>query len=162
MKKSLPLLALLVAGTLTSPLAAQDMSAFLNPGAMAARLGLSGGAYPSALRPGAAEALGGLDAVALLAALEPETRSLAPLVSLRPVPRRSLGRLGVVPVPAVLAAPVLIEAAPLHGGMSTLMAEARADAPAGANIAVISNGNGTVIHHGEAPRPSFWQRWFGN
>ena len=42
MKRSLPLFAVLAASTLAAPAMAQDMSRFLNPGALAAEMGLSG------------------------------------------------------------------------------------------------------------------------
>jgi hypothetical protein len=160
MKHSLPLLAVLAATALSAPLAAQDMSAFLNPSAMAARLGLYSHASVGALPRGYVYGAPQVDAAHMLALLEPEARpSLAPLRSLVPLPRGTSARILSLPH----TADVIAVAPPLNhpAEMQDLLAEATRDAPAGANTAIIANGDGAVVIQSGPARPTLWQRIFG-
>ena len=178
MKRSLPLLAVLAA-TLATPLAAQDMSSFLNPSALAAQLGLGNRAVitqlpTTTLRAPLGYTLSTSRVTALnhgaIASLSPEIRSYAPRTSITPVPRGHIAR---VLTPSADVAPVVTLVAPRAGvaDMAELMAEVADAAPAGANTVVISGANTAVISgantavirsSGPAPRLSWWQRIFGD
>lgn len=169
MKRTLPLLAVLAA-TVTSPLAAQDMSSILNPGNFAANIGMSNSAFTNMPRgifqaphtdARVRAALAGQ-----IAALSPETYSLAPRTSLLPIRRGTIAR---VVTPAAEAAPVIahvaLVAAPTQGtGLVAMMAEAAEAAPAGANTLVINGGTNTAVIQSSpsaVASPSLWQRLFG-
>ncbi len=164
MKKSLPLMAVLAA-TLTTPLLAQDMSAFLNPGALAAQMGLTG---PSAAFASPRTSLYGADAAALLGAATivlPRTLETASYIAVSPRP---------VMRPRIFGGPVLlnasaadlieeiVETAPL-GSRTTVVTGANTAVISGANTAVIrSNGvTQAVVLAGDSPRLTLWQRIFG-
>ncbi len=170
MKHFIPLMATLVASTLAAPMMAQDMSSFLNPRALAANLGLDGNIAAmrgpeDVIRVPSGYALNNTRIVTpsdlgSFAALTPDVSLLAPRTSMAPIPRRSVT--GTI-------ARILPEASGATA-MSEVMTEARANAPLGANVAVISGANTAVIN-GEvirseaapvsSPRPTFWQRIFG-
>lgn len=175
MKRTLPLLAVLAA-TLTTPLAAQDMSSILNPGNFAANIGMSNSAFANLprgvfqtphtdARVRAALAAGQLAALTPEVAL-PEVYSLAPRTSLLPIRRGTIAR---VITPAVETAPVVTHVAPVvaptqASDLVAAMAVAAEAAPAGANTLVVNGGTNTaVIQSGPSAvaRPSLWQRLFG-
>ncbi|WP_224814353.1 hypothetical protein [Hasllibacter sp. MH4015] len=175
MKKSLSLLALMAATTFAAPLAAQDMSDFLNPSALAAQLGLTSGnhgaiaAVPrNTLRLPNGYAVGQAPRVIVhgdveIARLDPVIPSLAPRVSVVPVPRAlsAVTPLNAVPETTGVAPRIAAELAPMEEVLDDV---ARA-APAGANTAIISTEAGTVVAHGQgtttSARPTLWQRIFG-
>lgn len=168
MKRTLPLVAALAA-TLTAPLAApaaaQDMSAFLNPGALAAQMGLTnGGSFNGAaamrmptvaapmLHAPSVQILQHTTPAEMLAALTPDVHSLAPRTSMAPIPRGAIARIVTPDVEVIAPAAALIETAPLVH-----------TSPEGVNTVVISGANTAVIQTGPSTaRPSFWQRWFGS
>ncbi|WP_341860980.1 hypothetical protein [Gymnodinialimonas sp. 57CJ19] len=174
MKRTFPLLAVMAA-TLAAPVAAQDINSILNPGNFAARLNM-GNAPAMANMPRDMSAL--FDGRAMgaavnpalanqIAALAPETRSLAPRTSMAPVPRRSIARI-VTPdaAPEVAALRVAPVAEPeADTGLVAMMADAANAAPAGSNTFVVNGTNTAVIQSSpsaEAPRLSLWQRLFGS
>lgn len=178
MKHSFSLMAIL-AVTLSAPLAvpaaAQDMSSFLNPSALAAQMGLD--------RRGAMHAPQGY-AIAtprvnvldgdVVAALTPEISRLAPATSIAPIRRGTIARLlgpGTADLPSAVILPeAAVTAPPQAAAMAERLAAVADAAPSGANVAVISGANTAVvtgantavIQSGPSPRLSFWQRWFGN
>lgn len=173
MKRTFSLLAVMAA-TFAAPVAAQDINSILNPGNFAARLNM-GNAPAMANMPRDMSALfdgrtvGAAMNPALanqIAALAPETRSLAPRTSIAPVPRRFIARI-VTPdaAPDVAALRVAPVAEPEAGtGLVAMMADAADAAPAGSNTFVVNGTNTAVIQSGpsaEAPRLTLWQRLFG-
>lgn len=163
MKHSLPLLALLAA-TVTTPLLAQDMSAFLNPRAMATQFGLTvpqGGAHsPQAI-------LRGANASAILRSMPDGVIETATYVAVspRPVMRPRLHELSALPHVGADAADLIEEmsvAAPL-GGNTAVVTGANTAVISGADTAIIRSTGATsaTILHGDSPRPTFWQRIFG-
>lgn len=178
MKRTLPLMAVLaatLAGPLTAPVAAQDISSILNPGNFAARLhtggnpafanlpsdmsGLFHGSPNAALRMNPALA-GQIAALAPATVIEPS--HLAPRTSMAPIPR---GSIASIVMPSVATAPSVVTTPERGGDLIAMMADAAVAAPAGANTLVINGSNTAVIHSSptvaEAPRLSLWQRLFG-
>ncbi|MEJ6391849.1 hypothetical protein V8J82_01195 [Gymnodinialimonas sp. 2305UL16-5] len=133
MKKTLPLMAALATLPLMSaPVAAQDMSQFLNPSAMAADLGLTRG-HVHAPRSYAL-------ATPRVAVATPIR--IAPVTSLRPVIR-----------PASITRLRVVETHPETIALRGVVDEVSRAAPLGANTAVIITD--------QPVRRTLWQRLFG-
>lgn len=154
MKNALSIFALLAA-TATMPLQAQDMSAYLNPSAMAAQLGLSG---PSAAF--GPDAIARMDAMTASPGRGFEAARYIP-TSPRPVMRPALrAGLGAIAAPAVVAQmPGILSA---HGDTLVVSGANRA-VISGAETAIVrSNGvAAAMVAEVEAPRRTLWQRIFG-
>lgn len=172
MKRSLPLMAVLAA-TLMAPLAApasaQDVSRFMDPGALAAHLGLGNRvainqALATTLRAPATNMVISGGRADVIASLAPEVRSLAPRTSIAPIPRGTRSTIARVLAPSVEVAPVVHTAPVTHAApaLAAMMADAAEAAPAGANTVVINGINTAVIQSTPAPRLSLWQRLFGS
>ncbi|QXT38908.1 hypothetical protein [Gymnodinialimonas ceratoperidinii] len=165
MKQTFPLMAALAATLLAVPATAQDINSILNPGNFAARLNM--GDSPALVRlPRDMSDLfeGRIHGAVIadqIAALDPATRSLAPLRSIAPVPRGTTARLAPVG-----DAPTVTTLAPATdgAGLAEMMADAADAAPDGANTLVINGDTTAVIEASpaaEPPRRSLWQRLFG-
>ena len=165
MKHFLPLMAVLAA-TSTTPLLAQDMSAFLNPGAMAAQMGLTGHTAAFAAVP--RTSLRGVDATALLNSMtagQARGFETANYISVSPRPLMRPRVLGIASVPSADAGELIEEmvaTGPL-GGNTAIVTGANTAVISGANTAIIrsSGASSATILHGESPRPTLWQRIFG-
>lgn len=177
MKRTLPLMAVLaatLAGPMTAPLAAQDISSILNPGNFAARMHAGGNPALANLPSDMSGFFQGSNAAARMnpaiaaqiATLAPpaqiETSRLAPRTSMAPIPRGSIARLITPSVAAVVAEPAPVQS----DGLVAMMADAAEAAPAGANTLVINGSNTAVIQSSpsavETPHRSLWQRLFGS
>jgi hypothetical protein len=147
------------------PATAQDIDSILNPGNFAARLNIGGSPALARLPRDMSDLFdGGLHGAATaerIAALDPAPRSLAPLRSIAPVPRGTLGH--VAPMHEA-PGPIPRASTPGGEGLAQMMAEAADAAPEGANTLVINGDTTAVIQaspDAAPPRRSLWQRLFG-